>query len=87
MNMIFSEWVYGTVAVLEGELFPTGIRASAAGFITAVAWLANSLLVGAMALLNAKTMLYFNFTLWVIGCLVAAYWLVVGKETAGKSLE
>jgi len=87
MNMIFSEWAYGTVAVLEGELFPTGIRASAAGFITAVAWLTNSLLVGAMALLNAKTMLYFNFTLWMIGWLVATYWVVVGKETAGKSLE
>lgn len=87
VNMIFSEWAYGSVAVLEAELFPTGMRASAAGFITAVAWLTNTLIVGSMALLSASIVLSLNSAVWSLGAIASAYWLLRGRETARRSLE
>ncbi|MEM0060471.1 MAG: MFS transporter [Fervidicoccaceae archaeon] len=87
INMIFAEWAYGSIAVLEGELFPTGMRASAAGFITGVAWLLNSAFVGSMILLEAKTMLVLNSFIWFLGVIASVYWMSKGKETAGRSLE
>lgn len=84
VNMVFSEWAYGSIAVLEGELFPTGMRASAAGFITAVAWLTNSIFAGIMTFLTAESMLRLNTVLWLVGAIFSAFWMIRGKETAKK---
>ncbi|MGC8556657.1 MULTISPECIES: MFS transporter [Fervidicoccus] len=87
LNMIFCEWVYGSEATLEGELFPTGMRASAAGAITAFAWLLNTIDVGIMGYLDSSTMLEINFAVWILGLFASSVWLIRGKETAKKPLD
>jgi hypothetical protein len=48
LNSVFSEWAWAAVSVLEAELFPTAVRSTAVGIVTAVgavtasAWLINA---------------------------------------------
>lgn len=86
-NLVFSEWAWASLSVLESELFPTGVRASVVGLVTATAWLINTSLVFAEASITAGQFLAINAALWLVGLVASLAWALHGVESAGKRLE
>ncbi|MFN3803811.1 MAG: MFS transporter [Pyrobaculum sp.] len=86
-NLVFSEWAWASLSVLESELFPTGVRASVVGLVTATAWLINTSLVLAEAFLTAGQFLAINAVLWLLGLTAALAWASRGVESARRRLE
>lgn len=86
-DMIFSEWAWAALSVLESELFPTGVRASVVGVITATAWALNTALVAVEGHISAWQFLSANAAVWLVGLAAAAVWHLRGIESARRSLE
>ncbi|MFB6490498.1 MAG: MFS transporter [Thermoproteus sp. AZ2] len=87
VNMIFAEWAWAALSVLESELFPTGVRSSVVGLITASAWALNTALVAVEGLISATPFLIANAAIWAVGLAAAALWHLRGVETAQRTLE
>ncbi|MEL9990023.1 MAG: MFS transporter [Thermoproteus sp.] len=87
VNMIFAEWAWGSLGVLESELFPTGVRASVVGVITATAWAVNTALVAVESYIDAPTFMAVNAAVWAAGAAAALLWHLKGFESARKTLE
>lgn len=86
-NLVFSEWAWASISALESELFPTGVRASLVGAVTAAAWLFNTAAIYTEGLLSAGQFMALNATLWAVGLAAALAWALRGRESAGRPLE
>ncbi len=84
--LVFSEWAWAAVSVLEAELFPTAVRSTAVGIVTASAWLMNAAAVFTEGVLGAAPFALLT-ALWTLGAAVAALWYAKGVESAGRRLE
>lgn len=87
LNMVFAEWAWASLGVLESELFPTGVRASVVGTVTAAAWVVNTALVYYEGYIDAATFMAMNSAVWAAGLAAALAWLLRGRESAGRTLE
>lgn len=87
VNLVFSEWAWASLSVLESELFPTGVRSSVVGLVTASAWLVNAFAVFTEGALTAWQFLVLNAVLWGLGLAAASAWTMRGVESAGRRLE
>jgi hypothetical protein len=87
LNLVFSEWAWAAVSVLEAELFPTAVRSTAVGIVTASAWLINAAAVFTEGVLGAGPFFALLTALWALGATVAALWYAKGVESAGRRLE
>ena len=87
INFLFSEWAWASLSVLESELFPTGVRASAVGFVTATAWLGNTLVIFVETRIDATLFLTLASVLWLAGLAAALAWQRRGIESAKRTLE
>lgn len=87
LNLVFSEWAWAAVSVLEAELFPTAVRSTAVGIVTASAWLINAAAVFTEGVLGAWPFFALLTALWALGAAVAALWYAKGVESAGRRLE
>jgi MFS family permease len=87
INMIFSEFSWGSLVPLESELFPTGVRASVVGFISAFSNILTSFIIYLESYMNSQTYLLLTISLWFIGFLVSILWYFKGIESARKILE
>ena len=87
LNLVFSEWAWASISVLESELFPTPVRSTAVGLVTAFAWLVNTGAVFLEGVLGAHIFLALLTALWALGLAAAALWHALGVESAGRELE
>ncbi len=87
VNMIFSEWAWASISVLQSELFPTGVRASVVGLLTSLQGVTGALLVYASIALSVSAMFASIIGLWALGLAASVAWAVKGFEPAGRSLE
>lgn len=86
-NLVFSEWAWASISVLESELFPTAVRSTAVGLVTAAAWLINTGAVFLEGVLGAGAFLALLIALWAVGLADAAVWHAKGVESARRELE
>jgi MFS family permease len=70
--LVFSEWAWAAISVLEAELFPTAVRSTAVGIVTASAWLINVAAVFTEGVLGAGPSFAPLTALWTLGAAVAA---------------
>ncbi len=87
INLIFSEWAWASLSVLQSELFPTGVRASVVGILTGLTGISGALVVYAEGALTALGAFIAVTTIWLAGALASITWYVKGIESAGKSIE
>lgn len=85
--LIFSEWAWGVLSVLQSELFPTGVRASVVGFLTSLTGIAGAAIVLSQTLMTAGLFLSIAAGLWLLGLLAAIAWRLWGVESAGRPVE
>jgi MFS family permease len=87
VNMIFSEWAWASLSVLQSELFPTGVRASVIGLLTSLQGIVGATVVYISILMNVSVMMASILGLWAAGLAAAVAWKVRGIESASKSVE
>lgn len=87
VNLTFSEWAWGSISVLQSELFPTGVRASIVGMLVSLTGIAGALTVYCEKYFTASGFIIWAITLWFLGLIAATLWYVRGIESARKSLE
>lgn len=87
VNMIFSEWAWASLSVLQSELFPTGVRASVVGLLTSLQGIVGAAAVYVSIVMSADVMLATIVGLWAAGFAAALAWRVRGIESASKSVE
>ncbi|MCS7097729.1 MAG: MFS transporter [Candidatus Methanomethyliaceae archaeon] len=87
INLIFSEWAWGSISVLQSELFPTGVRASIVGMLVSLTGIAGALTVYFEKYFTAYGFIIWAIILWLLGLIAASLWYIRGIESARKSLE
>ncbi len=87
VNMVFSEWAWASLSVLQSELFPTGVRASVVGLLTSLQGITGAVLVYAGIMMSAAVMIASIITLWTAGLAASIIWRVRGVESARRSVE
>ncbi len=87
LNLIFSEWAWGSISVLQSEMFPTGVRASIVGFLVSLTGIAGALTVYSQLLLSAQGFIAWAIILWLLGLAASIAWYVRGVESAGRAVE
>ncbi len=87
LNMVFSEWAWGSISALQSELFPTGVRASIVGFLVSLTGIAGALTVYSERILTAQGFMAWAIILWILGLTASTAWYVRGVESAGRSVE
>ncbi|MET1101662.1 MAG: MFS transporter [Pyrodictiaceae archaeon] len=87
VNLVFSEWAWAGLSVLQSELFPTGVRATVVGLLTGLQGIAGTLIVYLESLMSVNEFFMLILVLWGLGLLAALSWYVKGVESAGESLE
>jgi MFS family permease len=87
LNMIFSEWAWGSISVLQSEIFPTGVRASVIGLLVSLTGIAGALTVYSETILTAQGFLAWAIILWMLGLLASIAWYIKGIESARKGVE
>ncbi len=87
INLIFSEWAWASLSVLQSELFPTGVRASVVGILTGLTGVSGALVVYSESALTALGAFIAITTIWLAGALASLAWYVRGVESARKSVE
>jgi len=87
INMIFSEFAWGSLVPLESELFPTGVRASVVGFISAFSNILTAIVIFTEGLIPAFLYLEIVITTWALGFIVSLLWFIRGVESARKSVD
>jgi len=85
--LIFSEWAWASLSVLQSELFPTGVRASLVGFLTSLTGISGAFVVLLEKLITAQQFLALAALIWLAGLVAATTWLLKGVESAGKPVE
>ncbi len=86
-NLVFSEWAWASLSVLQSELFPTPVRATVVGLLTGLQGLSGAAVVYTSAFMDAQLYLVLVLLLWLAGLVAALSWYLRGVETAGKPLE
>jgi len=87
INLIFSEWAWASLSVLQSELFPTSVRASIIGLLTGLTGISGALIVYLSGFLVARQYLSIVIGLWIAGLIAAAIWYFRGIESAQRALE
>jgi MFS family permease len=86
-NLVFSEWAWASLSVLQSELFPTGVRASVIGLLTSLTGVSGAAVVFLEARMTFGGFFAVVLGLWAAGALASAYWYLKGIESARKSVE
>ena len=86
-DLVFSEWAWASLSVLQSELFPTRVRASVVGLLTGLQGISGALVVYSSSVMTAGSYLAVVIGLWLLGLVAALAWQLRGVETAGKPLE
>ena len=86
-NMIFSEWAWASLSVLQSELFPTGVRSSVVGLLTSLQGLSGAVIVYASIVMGVTQMFAMVIGLWLAGFAASLAWRLRGVESAGVSVE
>jgi MFS family permease len=87
INLVFSEWAWASLSVLQSELFPTGVRASVVGLLTSLTGFTGAAIALSILVLPASTIYTLVVLLWVLGFFASAYWYLRGVESAAKPVE
>ncbi len=87
VNMVFSEWAWASLSVLQSELFPTGVRASVVGLLTGLTGITGAAIVFAEAAATIHELFMAIWLFWAIGLAASLYWYTRGIETARVSIE
>ncbi len=87
VNMVFAEWAWASLSVLQSELFPTGVRASVVGLLTSLQGVTGAAIVYVATLLSVEAMLAAILAMWLSGALASLAWSLRGVESAGRSVE
>lgn len=87
VNMVFSEWAWASLSVLQSELFPTGVRASVVGLLTSLQGFTGAAIVYLSLAMNVAVMMASIIALWTAGLAAAVAWRLRGVESAGRSVE
>jgi Sugar (and other) transporter. len=87
LNMIFSEWAWGSISVLQSELFPTGVRSSIVGLLVSLTGIAGALTVYSEGILTARGFIAWAIILWALGLTASIAWYMRGVESARRSIE
>jgi len=87
INMVFSEWAWGSISVLQSELFPTGVRSSIVGFLVSLTGIAGALTVYSEGILTAQGFISWAIILWALDLIASIAWYVRGVESARRSIE
>ena len=87
LNMVFNEWAWASLSVLESELFPTGTRSSVIGLLVALQGISGALLVY-LGLRTSATVLFASvIALWMLGLAASIAWHIKGVESARRGIE
>ncbi len=85
-NMVFSEWAWASISVLQSELFPTGVRATVVGLLVSLTGFSGA--AAAVYLkIGANPAFMLVASLWAAGLASALYWRLRGVESAKRSVE
>jgi len=87
ITLIFSEWAWATLSVLQSELFPTGVRSSVVGLLTSLTGISTALVTLFEYAITAQEFLVLATLIWFLGFAASLAWYLRGIESAGKSLE
>ena len=87
VNMIFSEWAWGSLSILQSELFPTGVRSSVVGLLTGLQGISGALIVYFSLGASASALFVSIITLWSLGLLASLMWHLRGVESASVGIE
>ncbi len=87
LNLVFSEWAWASLSVLQSELFPTGVRASVVGILTSLTGFSGALTVFLEGVLTALGAFIIIALMWFAGMLASLMWFLKGVESAGKSVD
>jgi len=87
INMAFSGWAWGSISVLQSELFPTGVRSSMVGFLVSLTGIAGALTVYSEGILTAQGFISWAIILWALGLIASIAWYLRGVESARRSVE
>ncbi len=86
-NMIFSEWAWGSLGILQSELFPTGVRSSVVGLLTGLQGISGALIVYFSLRANVSILFASIITLWFLGFFASLAWHKRGVESAKIGIE
>jgi hypothetical protein len=87
LNLVFSEWAWGSISVLQSELFPTGVRSSIVGLLVSLTGISGASIVYIEHMLTATQFLICAGIIWLFGLIAASYWYIKGIESARRSVE
>ena len=87
INMVFSEWGWGCLNVLQSELFPTGVRSSVIGLLISLQGVSGALIVYIGLNTTATVLFTIVIIFWVIGTLASLIWYFRGIESARIGIE
>ncbi len=87
LNMVFNEWAWASLSVLESELFPTGTRSSVIGLLVALQGISGALIVYLGLRANVVALFASVITLWALGLAASIMWHIKGVESARRGIE
>ncbi len=87
LNMVFSQWSWACLSVLQSELFPTGIRSTIIGFFVSFEGILTAILTFMESILTSILCMAIIVALWLAGSIAALSWYFRGIETAGISVD
>ncbi|MCC6013109.1 MAG: MFS transporter [Candidatus Verstraetearchaeota archaeon] len=87
INLMFSEWAWGSISVLQSELFPTGVRSSIVGLLVSLTGIFGAFMVYIEHMLTATQFIICAGLIWLLGLIASSYWYIKGIESARKSVE
>ncbi len=87
INMIFSEWGWGCLNVLQSELFPTPVRSSVIGLLISLQGISGALIVYIGLSTTATILFIIVIIFWIIGTAASLAWYFHGIESAKMGIE
>ena len=87
VNMVFSEWGWGCLSVLQSELFPTGVRSSVIGLLISLQGISGALIVYIGLSTTATALFIVVIIFWIIGTVASLVWYLRGVESAKVGIE
>ena len=87
VNMVFNEWAWASLSVLESELFPTGTRSGVIGLLVALQGISGASIVYFGLKGNATDLFVSVIVLWLLGLIASIVWHKRGIESARLGIE
>ncbi len=87
VNMVFNEWAWASLSVLESELFPTGTRSGVIGLLVSLQGISGASIVYFGLKGNATDLFVSVIALWLLGLIASIIWHRRGIESARLGIE